>query len=140
MKLSPRLLALGAFFVAAIVLAACGGSSIPGNSVAKVGDTSITKNDFNHWLRIAAISSQGQTDPDVAAGKKTAEIPDPPDFKTCVAAKAKAAPAPAKGQPKPTTAQFKQQCTTEYNGLRDQVLQFLISAQWIVGEAKDQGV
>jgi foldase protein PrsA len=140
MKLSLRLLALGAFFVAAIALAACGGSSIPGNSVAKVGDTSITKNDFNHWMRIAAISSQGQTDPDVASGKKTAEIPDPPDFKACVAAKAKAAPAPAKGQPKPTTAQFKQQCTTEYNGLRDQVLQFLISAQWIVGEAKDQGV
>jgi hypothetical protein len=66
MKLVPRFLALGAFFVAAIVLAACGGSSIPGNSVAKVGDTSITKSDFNHWLRIAAISSQGQTDPAIA--------------------------------------------------------------------------
>ena len=52
----------------------------------------------------------------------------------------KTAPKPAKGQPAPTTAQFKQQCQTEYNGLRDQVLQFLISAQWIVGEAKDQGV
>jgi foldase protein PrsA len=140
MKLPPRLLALGAFFVAAITLAACGGSSIPGNSVAKVGGTSITKNDFNHWLRIAAISSQGQSDPDVASGKKAAQIPDPPDFKTCVAGKVAAAPAPAKGQPKPTTAQYKQQCQTEYNGLRDQVLQFLISAQWIVGEAKDQGV
>src|SRR3954469_3884843 len=140
MKLSPRLLALGAFFVAAIALAACGGSSIPGNAVAKVGDTSITKNDFNHWLRIAAISSQGQTDPDIASGKKTAEIPDAPDFKNCVAEKAKTAPKPAKGQPKPTTAQFKTQCQTEYNGLRDQVLQFLISAQWIVGESKDQGV
>src|SRR3954470_24308098 len=140
MKLSPRLLALGAFFVAAIALAACGGSSIPGNAVAKVGDTSITKNDFNHWLQIAAISSQGQTDPDIAAGKKTAEIPDAPDFKKCAAAKTASAPRPAKGQPKPTTAQFKQQCQTEYNGLRDQVLQFLISAQWIVGEADDQGV
>src|SRR3954451_9624489 len=140
MKLSPRPLALGAFFVAAIALAACGGSSIPGNAVAKVGDTSITKTDFNHWLRIAAISSQGQTDPDIASGKKTAQIPDAPDFKNCVAEKAKTAPQPAKGQPAPTTAQFKQQCQTEYNGLRDQVLQFLISAEWIVGEAKDQGI
>jgi foldase protein PrsA len=140
MKLAPRFLALGAFFVVAIVLAACGGSSIPGNSVAKVGGTSITKDDFNHWLRIAAISSQGQTNPDIASGKAQAQIPDAPDFKACVAAKAKSAPAPAKGQPKPTTAQFKQQCQTEYNGLRDQVLQFLISAQWIVGEAGDQGV
>jgi foldase protein PrsA len=140
MKLPRRLLALGAFFVVAIALAACGGDSIPGNSVAKVDGTNITKDDFNHWLKIAAISSQGQTDPAVASGKKQAQIPDPPDFKQCVAAKQAAAPAPAKGQPAPTTAQFKQQCQTEYNGLRDQVLQFLISAQWIVGEAKDQGI
>jgi foldase protein PrsA len=140
MKLAPRFLALGAFFVVAIALAACGGSSIPGNSVAKVGDTSITKTDFNHWLKIAAISSQGQSNPDVASGKAQAEIPDPPDYKACIANKTKTAPKPAKGQPAPTTAQFKQQCQTEYNGLRDQVLQFLISAQWIVGEADDQGV
>jgi len=140
MKLARRFLALGAFFVVAIVLAACGGSSIPGNSVAKVDGTSITKDDFNHWLKIAAISSQGQTDPEVASGKKAAEIPDPPNFTNCVAQKQKTAPTPAKGQPAPTTTQFKQQCSTEYNGLRDQVLQFLISAQWIVGEAKDQGI
>ena len=57
MKLARRFLALGAFFVVAIVLAACGGDSIPGNSVAKVGGTNITKDDFNHWLKIAAISS-----------------------------------------------------------------------------------
>ena len=75
MKLARRFLALGAFFVVAIVLAACGGDSIPGNSVAKVGDTSITKDDFNHWLKIAAISSQGQTDPDVASGKKRGRDP-----------------------------------------------------------------
>jgi foldase protein PrsA len=140
MKPARRFLALGAFFVVAIVLAACGGSSIPGNSVAKVGDTSITKDDFNHWLKIAAISSQGQTDPDVASGKKAAEIPDPPNYSQCVSEKEKTAPKPAKGQPAPTSAQFKQQCQTEYNSLRDQVLQFLISAQWIVGEAKDQGI
>jgi parvulin-like peptidyl-prolyl isomerase len=140
MKLPRLFLALGAFFVVAIALSACGGDSIPGNSVAKVGGTNITKDDFNHWLKIAAISSQGQTDPAVAAGTKQAEIPDPPDYKACVAAKQAAAPKPAKGQPAPTTAQFKQQCQTEYNGLRDQVLQFLISAQWIVGEAKDQGI
>jgi foldase protein PrsA len=140
MKLPRLFLALGAFFVVAIALSACGGDSIPGNSVAKVGGTNITKDDFNHWLKIAAISSQGQTDPAVAAGTKQAQIPDPPDFKTCIAAKQAAAPKPAKGQPAPTTAQFKQQCQTEYNGLRDQVLQFLISAQWIVGEAKDQGI
>ncbi len=140
MKLSPRYLALCAFFVAALTLAACGGSSIPGNAVVKVGDTSITRADFDHWLRVAAISSQGQTNPAVAAGTKKASIPDPPDFKACVAAKRTSTPTPAKGQPAQTDAQLKQQCQTEYAGLRDQVLQFLISAQWIMGESKDQGV
>jgi len=113
MKLARRFLAPGAFFVVAIALAACGGDSIPGNSVAKVGGTNITKDDFNHWLKIAAISSQGQTDPDVASGKKAAEIPDAPDFTKCVAAKKASAAKPAKGQPAPTDAQFKQQCQTE---------------------------
>jgi hypothetical protein len=67
-------------------------------------------------------------------------IPEPPDFKACVAEKAKTAPKPAKGQPKPTETQFKTQCKQEYEGLRDQVLQFLISSQWIQGEADERKV
>jgi foldase protein PrsA len=52
-----------------------------------------------------------------------------------VAQKRKTTPAPAKGQPKVTDAQLKTQCKTEYNQLRDQVLQLLISFKWIQGEA-----
>jgi Parvulin-like peptidyl-prolyl isomerase len=134
-----RFLALGAFFVSmALALAACGGDSIPGNAVAKVGDASISKDTFNHWLQVAAISSQGSQQPGAAATK--ASIPDAPDFKNCIAEKAKSAPKPAKGQPKPTDATFKSQCSQEYDGLKQQVLQFLISSEWIQGEAKDQKV
>jgi foldase protein PrsA len=143
MKRVRLVLALGAFFVAAIVLAACGGGSgLPGNAVAKVGDQSITKTDFEHWLRVAAISAAGQTDPAVAAGTKKPDVvvPDPPDYKACIAKKAKDAPKPAKGQPKPTTTQFKQQCQQEYESFRDQVMSFLISSKWIEGEADDQGI
>src|SRR6059058_328975 len=97
-------LALGAFFVLAAALSACGGSdNVPGNAVAKVGDNAITKAQFNHWLQVAAISSQGQQNP---AGTKTKpQIPQPPAFTACIAEKKKSAPAPAKGQPEPTTAQ-----------------------------------
>lgn len=129
--------ALCAFFVASLVLAACGGGGIPGDAVVKVGDTTIKKATYEHWLKVAAISSQG------AAGATTpaqVKIPEPPDFTACIAAKRKTAPKPAKGQPKQTDAQFKTQCKTEYEQLRDQVLQFLISSEWIAGEAADQDV
>jgi hypothetical protein len=44
----------------ATALAACGGGdSIPGNAVAKIGDSEIKKETFDRWMRIAAISSQG---------------------------------------------------------------------------------
>jgi foldase protein PrsA len=130
------LLAVGTVAASAAALTACG-DSVPGNAVAKVGDDSITTSDFNHWMRIAAISSQGAQ----PGAKKTAvQIPQPPDYAACVANKKKTAPKPAKGQPKPTDAQYKAQCKQEYEGLRDQVLQFLISARWIQGEATDQKV
>lgn len=130
------LLALCAFFVAAGVLAACGSSSsVPGNAVARVGDNSITTGSFTHWLSVAA-KSQAQS----AGATASTSVPEPPDFTACIAAKKKAAPKPAKGKPTTTDAQYKTQCQTEYNGLRDQVLTFLISAQWLQGEAGDQKV
>ena len=131
------LLAVGAIAVPAAALSACGSDSVPGNAVAKVGDDAITNSDFQHWMRVAAISSQGA----LPGQKKGAvSVPQPPDFAACVAQKQKTAPKPAKGQPTPTAAQFKAQCKQEYEGLRDQVLQFLISAHWIQGEASDQNV
>src|SRR5205823_3891051 len=130
------LLVLCTVFVIVLTVAACG-DSVPGNAVARVGDTPITKATFNHWLQIASISTQGTP----ATGKRPkANIPQPPDFTACVAQKRAATPKPAKGQKAPTTADFKQQCKAEYEGLRDQVLQFLISAQWVQGETKDQGI
>ena len=123
--------ALGAVFFAAAGLSACGG--IPGDSVAQVGGQSITMNTFNHWLGVAAASSA------TTPGQKAA-VPIPPDFKTCIAQLRATAPKPAAGQPAPTDAQFKAQCQQQYNALRDQVLQFLISADWVLGEASDQGV
>ncbi|MDX6699379.1 MAG: foldase protein PrsA [Solirubrobacteraceae bacterium] len=125
--------ALGAFFVLALALAACG-DSVPGNAVVRVNDTTIKRSTFDHWLRIAAQSSQ----PPGSTGKPS--IPDPPNFTKCIAAKVKTAPKPPKGQPKPSSAQFKAQCKQEYEGLRDQVLQFLIQSKWIQGEASDQNV
>ena len=124
--------ALGAFFVAAALFAACGGG-VPGNAVATVDGTPITKDDFNHWVGIAARSSQQ------APGQK-AVAPLPPDFKACIAAKRKQLPKPAKNQPQITDAQIKAQCQSEFEQLRDQVMQLLISSQWIEQQASDLGI
>ncbi len=132
--------ALAALVVAA--LAACGGNSLPGDSVARVKDTSIKKDSFNHWLTVAALSSASQTDPTAAASGKrpNVAIPDPPDYTKCVAAAKKAAPKPAKGQTAPSDATLKKQCQQQYESLRDQVMQFLISASWINQEAASRNV
>jgi foldase protein PrsA len=125
-------LALGAFFITALVLSACGGNNVPGNAVANVDGTLVTTQQFGHWMTVAA-RSQNPTGGAVS-------VPDAPAFTRCVASKRKSQPKPTKGQKPPTDAQLKSQCKQEYDGLRDQVMQFLISAQWIQGEAEDQGI
>lgn len=126
---------LGAFFVLPLVLAACGGDSVPGNAVVKIGSDPIKTSQFDHWAQAAATAAQQQTG---VTGKPT--IPKPPEFTDCIANKKKTAVKPAKGQPKPTDATYKAQCEQEYTQLRDQTMQFLISSAWIEGESADRGV
>ena len=130
--------ALGAFFVVALAVgvAACGGG-MPGNSVATVGDQTIKRDTFDHWMRIITISQASQTNPNAA---KTAAVPDAPDFEKCVAQKKKTAPKPAKGQPEPTAAQFKTQCKQQYDQFKSEVLGFLIRSTWLDQEAQKQKV
>ena len=122
-----------ALLVAAVLgVSACGGGGVPGNSVATVGDQTIKRDTFDHWMKIIAISQAGQTNP---AAAKSAQVPDAPDFKQCVAEKKKTAPKPAKGQPEQTDAQFKSQCQQQYSQFKDQVLGFLIRSTWLDQEA-----
>jgi foldase protein PrsA len=122
-------LALVALAAPAAIVAGCGG--VPGNAVATVDGTAIEKSDYDHWINVAAKSSgQGAN----------AQVPVPPDFTACIAQKRKTTPKPAKGQPKVTDDQLKAQCKQQYEQLRDQVLQLLISFQWLQGEAKAQGI
>src|SRR6266540_3379269 len=115
----------------AAAVAGCG-DSVPSNGVAKIGDSVITKATFTHWLGAAARSQQqpGQ-------GGQVA-VPDPPEFANCVAQKQQQ-PAP-KGAAKPTPKALKAQCKQEYDQLKGQVLQFLISAEWIQQEAASRGI
>jgi foldase protein PrsA len=122
-------LALAALAAPAALVAGCGG--VPGNAVAEVDGQAIEKSSYDHWVNVAARSSgQGAT----------AAVPKPPDFAECVATKRKTTPKPAKGKPQVTDEQLKTQCKQEYEQLRDQVLQLLITFQWLEGEAEEQGI
>jgi foldase protein PrsA len=114
--------------VGAATFAGCG-NDVPAGSVAKVGDTTIEKAEFDKWIKSASSGSAsgGQTTP-----------PDPPDFTKCVAAK-KRQPVP-KGASSPSEASLKKQCKSEYDQLKGDVMQFLIQAQWVEQEAASRGV
>jgi foldase protein PrsA len=122
--------ALGAVLFALVGLAACGG--LPGDAVVSVDGKSITKDTFNHWMGVAAASSA------TTSGSKPV-IPEPPKYTACIAS-AKAAAKPAKGQSAPTEAALKSQCEQQYKSLQQEVLGFLISSNWVLGEASSLGV
>jgi foldase protein PrsA len=123
--------ALGAVLFALVGLSACGG--IPGNAVVQVGGTPITKTAFDHWMSVASSSSSaGTTEKPV--------VPEPPNYTACISHLAATAPKPAKGQSAPTTKQLKSECETQYKSLQTEVLGFLISSQWVLGEASSLGV
>ena len=126
--------ALGAVFFASLALVACGGG-IPSNAVVQVGSNPITKATYEHWLSVAAASSATTTG-------KTAKpvVPDPPNYTECIAHLEATAAKPAKGQAKPTKAQLKSECEQQYTSLKQEVLGFLISSEWVIGEASHLGV
>jgi foldase protein PrsA len=125
--------ALGAVLFAVIGLAACGGG-IPGNAVVAIGGTPITKTTFAHWMSVAESSGASAS----STGKPP--VPEPPRYTACIAHLQSTQGKLAKGQTPPTPAQLKTECEQQYKGLQTEVLGFLISSQWVIGESSSLGV
>jgi foldase protein PrsA len=125
------LLAVAAAVLGVAILAGCG-NDVPTGAVAKVGDSTITQDEFDKWMTIA-VRGQSQQQ-----GGGAAAVPEPPDFEKCIAAKQKQ-PVP-KGQKKPTEEALKKQCKSEYDTLKREVMQFLIQGEWVQQEAEKRGV
>ena len=104
-------------------------SIVAADAVARIGDQFIARSMFDRWFGIAAASNP----------PSDAVTYDPPGFAGCVSTKRKTAPKPASGQPRTTDAQLKTQCRQEYEGLRDQVLEFLILESWVFQETLERG-
>jgi foldase protein PrsA len=117
--------ALGAFFVLAVAVAACGGG-VPGNSVADVAGNPITTQAFNHWMFVAAKSQASQS-----PGSPVIVPTDPPQFSRCVAQVRKQIASLAKT----ATKTLRSDCKQLFTSLSSQVMDFLIKGYWYQAEA-----
>ncbi len=124
-KYSRRIAALGAFFVLAVAVAACGGG-VPGNSVADVAGNPITTQAFNHWMYVAAKSQASQS-----PGSPVIVPSDPPQFTLCVAQVRKQIASLAKT----ATKQLRADCKQLFTSLSSQVMDFLVKGYWYQSEA-----
>src|SRR5947209_12007096 len=114
------LTALGAFFVLAVTIAACG-SSVPGDGVAEIGGNPVTAQAFNHWMYVAAKSQAAQS-----PGQPVIVPTDPPQFNQCIANVRKQIPSLAKT----ATKTLRADCQNLFTSLSSQVMDFLIKAYW----------
>jgi foldase protein PrsA len=117
---------LGACALLVVAAAAAGCGGVPSGAVATVDGDAIERESFDHWMTVLAKSG----------GEAQAQVPVPPTYEACVKQKQAA----AKPDAKPSGAQARQECKNEYEALRDQTIQLLISFRWIAGEAEDRGV
>jgi foldase protein PrsA len=125
MKGVKSILALGAFFVLAAGLSACGGG-IPGNAVANMAGNPISTAAFNHWMYVAEKGNAAQS-----PGAPVIVANDPPDFKGCISQVRKQIPSLAKTSDKT----IKSDCSQLFTSLGGQVMKFLITSYWYQAEA-----
>ena len=102
---------------------------MPENSVAKVDNLTIAEGRPTITGSRRASTSQ----PGVRVAR-------PADVHQVHRRQGKAAPEPAKGQPKPKHADYLKQCKQEYDQLKQQVMKFLVRSTWLEAEADEHGV
>jgi len=114
---------------AGVVLVACGG--IPGDAVAQVNGNNLATSTFDHWMGVAAASGA------VNEGEHPA-VPVPPNYTACISHLA--SNATKDKTTVPSNATLKAQCAAQYTSLKKEVMGFLISSEWVLGEANALGV
>jgi parvulin-like peptidyl-prolyl isomerase len=124
-RLKKYILALGAFFVVAAGLSACG-SGVPGNSVAVVAGNPVSLAAFDHWMYVAAKGQAAQS-----PGAPVIVPTDPPQFTGCIKQVRQQLPS-LKTQ---SSATLKSECGQLFTSLSSQVMDFLIKAYWYQAEA-----
>lgn len=110
-------LSVAALLVAAGA-AACAGGRAGERVVVRVGDAAISEGNLAHWMSVFAPEHL---------------VPDPPRYRACVARERALAAVPDQ-------ARLERECRQQYTALKAQALDFLISSQWLLGEAQQRGL
>jgi hypothetical protein len=123
------------------VIALAGASSCGGGSneiVARVtGVGSIDRATVEHWIPIQArLAHTVVPRRPIPAGV----VPDPPDYKACVAYLKKTGQEIVEKGPKPTAAALKRKCAQSYQAVKASVLNLLIGSDWTFGNAAAAGM
>lgn len=105
---------------------------MPRGAVVLVGDSTIARRQFKRWFAIAVRGVPG-------AGRSIRAY-DPPSFEPCIVRLRKQERRPPGTPGRSSKAVLRERCRVQYEGLRDQVLQFLILERWVAGEGRDRGV
>ena len=130
MRIKRTFTALGAFFVLAVGVAACGGG-IPGNAVAVMAGNPVTTAAFNHWMYVAAKGNSTQS-----VGAPVIVPNDPPDFESCIKQVREQIPTLAKTP----DSQIRTDCNELFTSLSSQVMNFLITSYWYQAQAAKLGI
>jgi hypothetical protein len=128
----------GCFVLSLIVLVAmnvagCGDGGA-GNTVATVGHRSITAAQVKHWMSVIA----GETT--LLPGQPVPRSPEPPRYSACVAYRQRFPANPEAKQPRLSLSELKHECMVEFQKEKLKALYFLISYDWVNGEAAELGI
>ena len=166
MLTSPRSLPYAALILTCVTLTACGASQKPTSSAKATGSPQPTGSKATETLSVA---SSGAAQPQTAelaphgslapatvvasvegqqitlgqarhamatSGTSKQEVPEPPDYSACIAHR-QGGGGGSGGQ---SPAQLKEACQRRYEELLRAALNSLIHAQWLLGQAREQGL
>ncbi len=110
-----------------------GGGARGGGTVIDFGNVAISKAQFDVLLRSEASSARPQGQPPI--------VPVPPSYSSCVAKLATlAAGLGATGKKRPSSAQLKAVCARSYKTFSTNVLNEIISSEWVIQGAAELGI
>jgi hypothetical protein len=125
-----------ALTVGLVVLGLCSCGSSNGPTVATVGKTKISRSTLNHWMNTMVGGDYQELVGDPAPAGLVSE---PANYGRCVTAAKRIKP---KSLPAPNEAQLRIRCRQLHTAVKEQALNYLISALWRTEEGAElrQGV
>jgi hypothetical protein len=129
---------LAATIMLILSLGACGSSShgIPAGSVALIEHTPLTTGTLNHWMNSIVGGDFFER-----WGKRAplGLVSEPANYPTCVRAASVLTRASGR-RPPFSSSQIGEKCRLLHQAIKEQTMAFLISVQWRIDEAAEQGI